>query len=1120
WLDSDIDDDFGSRRFNDQSDYVFNVGFIHDIPTWGAAFGATYRKQGDAFGRIVGEEVTTSYGADLEVFVEKRFGKNFVLRLTGGNLLNASKDEVFNKFTTFADQRARDFDEYEVETEEAGPVFQLVGRVAFSGLKPSTSAAHAAEAPRKPAPGVSIRHRRAPATLPAGRFGVALSIRLKGVASAPQALTRPPVRSGWGMTMAIEMSGLRALLMASVAAGGVLLGSPALAQDAVGAEGAEVGELVVIGRPIAESEAAALQIQRESPSLVSVIAADSVGRLPDQNIAFAIGRLSGVAIERDQGQARYVNLRGAKINWTTLSFDGLSVVSPEGRASRFDNIPSALASQIVVSKAVTPDMPGDTVAGNVNIITRSAFDFPGMHFAAKAAAGYVALGGGEETDLSLLFSNRFLDDKLGLVLQASKYTRNMVTDNFETDPWQTAGAGRDARPGSETRRWAREYENKLYRLTRANIGGSAKLEYQFDDNNQVFASSIYTDYQDEELRSNYIFRFDNGATTATGACPAVPAPQTTSGFADVCNGNTPDKGIVYGVQLTPNFNSLESSEYTWTNTLGGEHNFSGWDLSWRLNYTQTEDGQNAPSRSNFASPATLTDRPTVEYDFTDDDNHTVRLYRTILTGTVRSRGAREFSIDAFPIVPTGTAISTTDAGDPTFAYTGKFDAGRDLELMGSPFSVKFGGLYSVRTKKHEEKTYSATSAQLTAAGRAFTFDMIRNNKPFQGDIALGYDFDYFSKSALDNFAGELLRAGVLRLQDTSSNYYRVQEKILSGYAMGTLERDWGNIVAGVRVERTENTGEAFVTLGGVRQIITAENDDVLVFPSAHINWDLNDEMKVRVGVTTGASRPDYDELRPNFSFNDSTQTISGGNPDAGPEKAIGVDAYFEWYMQPRGYFSFGVYYKDLKDVLFSAADVFGSPLLNSGGVDRSGYTLTTLRNGGDGYIRGLEVAYSQSIESYTERMGLPDWVGGFGFQGNITLNDSEVTVPRAGTVPERKIPLTGSSDLVYNASIYYEKYGLSARLAYQFRTEWGQSVGEYQVLNGAVVPVTNGDVYWDDDEELDLSIRYSFNEHYEWFFDAVNLTNDAGRRYGADPGHPIEHETFGRRYIMGVRVNF
>jgi iron complex outermembrane receptor protein len=131
WLDSDIDDVFGSRRFNDQSDYVLNFGFIHDLPVLEAAFGATYRKQGDAFGRVVGEEITTSYGADLEVFVEKRLGESFTLRLVGSNLLNGSKDEIFNKFNTMNDQINRSFDEYELESEDAGRVIQLIGRYAF-----------------------------------------------------------------------------------------------------------------------------------------------------------------------------------------------------------------------------------------------------------------------------------------------------------------------------------------------------------------------------------------------------------------------------------------------------------------------------------------------------------------------------------------------------------------------------------------------------------------------------------------------------------------------------------------------------------------------------------------------------------------------------------------------------------------------------------------------------------------------------------------------------------------------------------------------------------------------------------------------------------------------------
>ncbi|PKB13433.1 outer membrane receptor for ferrienterochelin and colicin [Novosphingobium kunmingense] len=130
-IDSKVADVFGSRRFNGQSSYVYNFGVIQNLPSVGASFGATYRKQGPAYDRIVGEEIRTTYGADLEVFIEKRFGKSFTIRGVGSNLLNASKDEAFNKFTTIPSQIARDFDEYELETETAGPVFQVVARFAF-----------------------------------------------------------------------------------------------------------------------------------------------------------------------------------------------------------------------------------------------------------------------------------------------------------------------------------------------------------------------------------------------------------------------------------------------------------------------------------------------------------------------------------------------------------------------------------------------------------------------------------------------------------------------------------------------------------------------------------------------------------------------------------------------------------------------------------------------------------------------------------------------------------------------------------------------------------------------------------------------------------------------------
>ena len=131
WVNSKVDDFMGERRFNDQAKSTFNIGFIQDLPSLAASFGMTYRKQGDAYARLLGEEAIVRYGDKLDVFVEKRFGDSFSVRLSANNLLDASKDEFFDKFNTEADQIDRDYDEYELESEEAGPSYQLVMRWAF-----------------------------------------------------------------------------------------------------------------------------------------------------------------------------------------------------------------------------------------------------------------------------------------------------------------------------------------------------------------------------------------------------------------------------------------------------------------------------------------------------------------------------------------------------------------------------------------------------------------------------------------------------------------------------------------------------------------------------------------------------------------------------------------------------------------------------------------------------------------------------------------------------------------------------------------------------------------------------------------------------------------------------
>ena len=909
-----------------------------------------------------------------------------------------------------------------------------------------------------------------------------------------------------------------------------IIPSLALAQLAPVDEADDPGAIVVTGaRPIAESEATALEIQRNSDSIVTVVASDSVGRLPDQNVAQATGRLPGVAVERDQGQARYISLRGAPNYWTTLSFDGINIVSPEGRDARFDSIPSAIASQIIVSKAVTPEMPGETVSGNVNIITRSAFDYNGLHFAGKAGFGLAELGDRKQYEGSAVLSDRFNagDGEIGVLVSGSYYQRGMITDNFETDYERVS---QDQRPGNLTRFWAQETENKLYRLTRKNWSLSGRFDWKPDSDNTVSLRSIYTIFTDDEARDNYRFDLDDRQSDLvanTTDCPtAVNSSPTTTGYADICIGNTPSKGVVYGIDIRQRSTLRAFRQSIFTNSISGEHAFAdGWQFSWIGNYTESKDDRSVVGETSWDSPSTRSLRPTVAYDFTNPNRGDLQLFQTVQlsTPTRYQAGARVTNIDSF--AKSLSQLTVLDAVDTTQAYTAKAVLARETMFLGGDATFKAGFQFDQRTKTVDESQILLNTAAQFATVRISTdYNQFSIATPFEGAIPLGYDFRYFdtdkmravSKLAQENFT----------FTPNTGNIYDVREQVYAGFLMANVKYDWGSLLGGVRVEHVKNRGIATATVAGVSGLVTAEESQTLAFPSLHLNYNLDDSKKLRVSFNSGAARADYDQLRPNVTVNDSNQSVSGGNPAVKPERAYGVDAYVEWYVEPQGYLMAGVFYKEVKDVLYRQTRTFGSNALDSNGIDRSGYTFSGITNGGSGRVFGAEVAAQLQLEPWTQDLGLPDWMGGFGITANLTLNDSRVAKPAIGSVPARDVRLPGTSDMVYNVGAYYEKYNLSMRLQYQRRSTW---------LDGIADDLADaGDTYWAADDELDFSARYAFSDAFEVYFDATNLLDKAGRRY-SEPGNlltaagiptassssqTIEWERFGRRYAAGIRVNF
>jgi TonB-dependent receptor len=591
-------------------------------------------------------------------------------------------------------------------------------------------------------------------------------------------------------------------------------------------------------------------------------------------------------------------------------------------------------------------------------------------------------------------------------------------------------------------------------------------------------------------------------------------------------GNTPSIGTIYGIDIRQRSTLRAFEQSIFTNTLEGKHELGGgWSLNWVGNYTESKDDRSVVGEASWESPAARNLRPTVAYDFSDPNRSRLVLYTTTqLTNPTRFQaGTRVVAIDTFqkPLL----SLNILDAVDVTTAYTAKMVAARDMKVLGSDATIKAGFQFDQRTKVVDEKSILLnTAAQFARIAMPTDYNLFSLDKPFLGKIPLDYNFRYFDPVAMRAYTNAARSA--FTFAPNTANNYDVREQVTAGFVMSTLRYNWGSLVGGVRVEDLQNRGIALATFGSSAGQVTSNADNTLVFPSVHVNYEVDDTKKVRVSFNTGAARADYDQIRPNVVINDSNAVISGGNPAVKPERAEGVDAYFEWYTQPQGILMAGAFYKQVDDVLYRSSRTFGSDTLNSNGIDRSSYLFTGISNGGEGRLYGVEVAAQQQLGDRAEALGLPTWMGGFGVTANAVFNDSEVTKPRIGAIPARKVRLPGTSDQVLNVGGYYEKYGLSVRLQFQKRSLWLDTIAD-DLVDG-------GDTYWDADDELDASIRYAVNDNLEIYAEGSNLLNNPGRRF-SEPGNlltatgfptaftkaqTIEWESFGSRYSAGIRVTF
>lgn len=327
------------------------------------------------------------------------------------------------------------------------------------------------------------------------------------------------------------------------------LGSPTVTQTIEITEGQAITPVVMIAEDTDSLEevmvqgqrsgqASALNQQRVADNIKSIVSADAIGQFPDQNAAESLQRLPGLSIERDQGEGRFVGIRGIDPNLNSVTINGLNVPSPEAgvRSVALDVIPSELIQTLEVSKSVSADMDGDAIGGAIEVKSVSAFDRTGDTYSINARLSQNELR--DELSPKASFSmTKLWNDKFGVAAALSYFDRSFGSDNIESN-------GDD------------EVEERQYTITRKRLGAAVNLDYRPDFNNQFYLRTLYSKFSDNEYRQANIFTLDGEDS-----------------------------------EIARESKDRYEAQSIFTVAAGGEHQRGEWEYSYQLGYAKSDEDE-------------------------------------------------------------------------------------------------------------------------------------------------------------------------------------------------------------------------------------------------------------------------------------------------------------------------------------------------------------------------------------------------------------------------------------------------------------------------------------------------------------------------------------------------
>ena len=858
-------------------------------------------------------------------------------------------------------------------------------------------------------------------------------------------------------------------------------------------------EVRVLGQT--DGQTKALLEQRVAVNIKNIVSSEQIVKSPDMNAAEVMQRIPGITVQRDQGEGRYVQLRGTPPELTNFNINGEQIPSPEGgvRYVGLDVIAADQIEFIEVTKVLTPDMDADGIAGNVNIITKTAQDsIPSI--AASVAGGYNHLMGTGNQQLQFSYGQRL--NRFGFQMNASYYNNNQGSHNMEYDysrgPILSEAQSGDTAIGAENFYILYEdIELRHYTLNRKRIGLSANLDYRLNDRNLFYLRGMYNRFSDNEVRQRVSHSLSDANTQLEY--------RETGLHHDVR-----DRLIIQDIS---------------TVNLGAEHTlFLGSVLDYEVSYSVAKE--EIPN-----------------YFYTDFD-----------------QGGIDVRIDKTdPIWPRVVYVDAQDSADAANIGSYEFD---ELTLMRSsvldinktakinlkiPYLlgrnqggfIKFGGKVRFKEKERNNEAQVFSRYDYPNYNRIYSQPLpVLNLGTIEGEfeeldlLGHGYQMTHMvDPDSMRSFFEERPQGFKFDEQtsweDTYQEDYTARENIYAAYLM--VRHDIGRLMllGGVRYERTDleyTAQDAWTDYSdGLLKKNTKTDSRTKQFwlPQFQVKYSLDPMTNLRAAITYSYSRPNFDDIIPYRRVSDNGD-VDKGNPTLDYPFALNIDLLAERYLPSNGIISGGLFYKKIDNFVFKyVRRAHEGENFNLYGLRE----ITMAVNGIEAFVYGAE------LQSQVKFGKLPGFLRNFGVYLTYTFTESNAYISKRYPQNEKDIifefddyessfftnsdeteviPLPGQAKHTVNMALFYESSKLYMKLSGNFHTPFLDELGNDAEL----------DVYYDRSFHLDFTANYQLTGNINCFIDLINLTDAPLRYYMGSRDYFKQQEFYSWWGRIGIKLNF